>query len=86
MGVSNLQGTPWHLERFHRVEGDERRYKGRCKYYCDSNNQCAKRNGKCIGSGQCEEYDAMTDEEFKAKQAKLRKSSKSIGEDDCFWY
>jgi len=28
MGVSNLQGTPWYLERVHRVEGDELDIKG----------------------------------------------------------
>lgn len=50
MGLSNFQGTPWHLERVHRCEDDERRYKGRCIFYCDWNNQCKRRNGKCIGS------------------------------------
>lgn len=84
--ISKLQGTPWHAERVHRAEGDDRRYKGRCKYYVDSNKQCRRKYGKCIGSAHCDEYDAMTDEEFKNKQAKARKLSKKIGEDDCYWY
>ena len=33
MHVNRLTGSPWHKERVHRSEGDERRYKGRCKYY-----------------------------------------------------
>lgn len=33
MSVERLTGTPWHKERVHREEGDDRRYKGRCKYY-----------------------------------------------------
>lgn len=86
MGISKLQGTPWHAERVHREEGDARRYKGRCKYYRDFDNQCNRRNGKCIGSAHCDEYLAMTDEEFKVKQAKARKSSKKVGEDDGYWY
>lgn len=84
--ISKLQGTPWHEERVHRAEGDERRYKGRCIFYVDSSNQCKKRNGICIGSAHCDEYNAMSDEEFKRKRARQRKSSKSIGEDDCYWY
>lgn len=86
MGISKLQGTPWHAERVHREEGDSHRYKGRFKYYRDADNQCNRRNGKCIGSAHCDEYLAMTDEEFKVKQAKARKSSKKVGEDDCYWY
>ena len=86
MGINRLQGTPWHEEKIHRQDGDDRRYKGRCRNYYDSNNQCSRRNGKCIGSAHCDEYEAMTDEEFKIKQAQKRKPTKKIGEDDCFWY
>ena len=86
MGVRNFQGTPWHEERFHRNEGDERRYKGRCKYYIDSNNHCKYRNEKCIGSAHCGDYNAMTDTEFRIKQSKRNHSSKKTGEDDCYWY
>ena len=82
MGANRLQGTPWHEERYHRQDGDERRYKGRCKYYIDATGRCKCKVCKCIGSAHCDDYEAMTDEEFKAKH----KSAKKTGEDDCFWY
>ena len=86
MGANRLQGIPWHEERFHRTEGDERRYKGRCKYYSDEDGKCSYRYDRCLGSGQCDYYEAMTDQEFKLKQARLRRSKKKNGEDDCAWY
>ena len=86
MGVRKLQNTPWHAEQVHRAEGDDRRYKGRCKYYSYNGESCSKRNGRCIGSAHCMEYDALSDEEFKAKQAKQRKPSRSNGDDECYWY
>ena len=88
MGVNRLQGTPWHAEQFHRSENDDRRYKGRCKHYSDFDNHCSRRCGKCIGSAHCMEYDAMSDEEFKAKQKQrtVKKTVKKTGEDDCYWY
>ncbi len=67
MGLRNLQGTPWHLENLHSKENDDRRYKGRCKYYSDSDNSCVTRGIKCVGSAHCEAYEEMTDEEFKQK-------------------
>lgn len=30
MGVNKMAGSPWHKERVHRAENDDRRYKGRC--------------------------------------------------------
>ena len=86
MGANRLQGTPWHEEKFHRSDGDDRRYKGRCRNYVDSTGRCTRKVCKCIGSAHCDEYDAMTDEEFKAKQARMRRSAKKTGEDDCFYY
>ncbi len=84
MGINQLQGTPWHLEKVHRNEDDDRRYKGRCRHYFDSNDHCSLRSGRCMGSAHCDEYEAMSDAEFKEKQEKRRKKSK--GEDDCYWY
>ena len=47
MGVNKLKGTPWHTERVLRSEGDDRRYKGRCKYYSYENDRCTYQSGKC---------------------------------------
>lgn len=88
MGANRLQGTPWHPEQFHRSDEDDRRYKGRCKYYKDDTGQCSYRFEKCIGSAHCLNYVAMTEEEFRKKQTnnQAKKSKKKIGEDDCYWY
>lgn len=82
MHVNRLTGSPWHKERVHRSEGDERRYKGRCKYYRFENSYCTYRCGSCIGSAHCNDYQAISEEEFK----KRKKSRKKSGEDDCYWY
>ena len=68
MGVRNLTGISWHLERVHRAEGDEKRYKGRCEYYKYRDNFCSLRNGKCIGSAHCDDYSEISDEAFKFRQ------------------
>lgn len=88
MGISRLQGTPWHLEQYHREEGEDRRYKGRCRHYEYESDRCAFGFTKCKGSAHCMEYDALSDEEFKEKQKANQKAKKkeNKGEDDCFWY
>jgi len=52
-------GTVWGIERIHRAEGDERRYKGRCRYYCDE--YCRQRATKCGGSAHCEYYEEISE-------------------------
>lgn len=71
MGINKFTGSPWHVENVHRAEGDDRRYKGRCKYY-KYNNMCKYRMTKCIGSAHCTSYTALSEEEFKKKQKKQK--------------
>lgn len=87
MGVEKMVGTPWHVERMHRQEGDDRRHKSRCEYYCLGNNNCEKRHGKCIGSAHCEEYKELSNIEIKQRQLRNKNlNKKKTGEDDCYWY
>ncbi|MDY6323547.1 MAG: hypothetical protein SPL99_00550 [Catonella sp.] len=90
MGLREMQGTPWHAERVHRDEYDDRRYKGRCEFYSYGSEYCRKQNGKCIGSAHCSKYKPISEEEFKKRQktSQSRNSSaKGTGEDeDIFWY
>ncbi len=89
MGVKHLAGTPWHKEQMHRQEGDDRRYKGRCKYYEYDGNGCKRRCGRCIGSAHCEEYVAISEEEFRLRQMTQQKAKKKPSggdDDDCYWY
>jgi len=54
--VSGLQGTPWHVERFHREEGDPRRHRSRCKHYNKEEKRCVLRGYNCYGAGHCDLY------------------------------
>ena len=89
MGVNRMTGSPWHAERVHRKEGDDRRYKGRCEYYEYNSDYCSYRSGKCIGSAHCTKYKMISEEEFKIRQKQNQKASSAKpkkGDDDCFWY
>ena len=54
MGMNKLQGTPWHVERVHRSEGDARRSKRKCLYYLDG--ECKVNNRDCYKSAHCSKY------------------------------
>ena len=88
MKVGRMTGTPWHIERVHRSEGDDRRHKKRCKFYKYESNYCSYRCIKCIGSAHCGEYQAISDEEFKKRQKEQnkKKAKKNTLDDDVFWY
>lgn len=68
MSSNRLTGTSWHVERLHRSEDDQRRYKGRCRYYRYEDKYCKARYGRCSGSAHCPNYVALSDNEFKQKQ------------------
>ena len=57
MGISTeLTGTPWHVERFARAEGDEKRHSHRCKYFRSENKYCKYYCEKCRGATHCDYY------------------------------
>lgn len=58
-----MTGTPWHVERIHRKEGDARRSKKRCQYY--DNGDCVSYAQPCYGSAHCARY----------KEAEIKKTS-----------
>lgn len=72
MSVKRMQGTPWHIEKITRAEGDERRHRSRCKYYDKREKFCEKRNGRCIGSAHCEEYKERQIEEEDTPQKHIK--------------
>lgn len=61
--VSELTGTPWHVEKLTRGEGDERRHKSRCIYYRKPDSYCKYQYIKCSGSRYCKYYKAKEIEE-----------------------
>lgn len=60
--VSELTGTPWHVEKLTRNEGDERRHKSRCIYYRKKDSYCKYQYIECIGSRYCKYYKAKESE------------------------
>ena len=54
MGLSELTGTPWHVDKYHREEGDNVRHKSKCRYYYKG--ECRKLGFRCYGSAHCEHY------------------------------
>ena len=85
MGVRNLSGTPWHVEKMTRKDGEDRRDKRRCEFYAYNENFCRRRNGKCIGSAHCSDYAAISEEAFKQRQNQ-RKKPKTQADNDVYWF
>ena len=54
--LNKMAGTPWHIEKMHRKEGDGKRHRSRCIYYDCMEPSCKKRMLKCKGSAHCDFY------------------------------
>ena len=55
--LERLTGSPWHVEKMTRQEGDEKRHKSRCiNYKGKESNQCRIFGGRCHGSAHCSYY------------------------------
>lgn len=56
--MSKIQGTPWHVGRYTRPEGDERRHRSNCVYFRKKDKFCTKCYVGCIGSAHCDYYES----------------------------
>ena len=56
MGLSDLYGEPWHIEHYHREEGDEKRHRSKCCYYNKETKYCSYYLSKCYGASHCNYY------------------------------
>ena len=57
MGISqSMTGSPWHVERMHRKEGDAKRHKNKCVYFDKERGFCSSKRIKCFGSAHCDKY------------------------------
>ena len=58
MGIKSVMtGSPWHVEKMVRQEGDSRRHRSRCIHNDKKNSHCSKVVGKCIGAAHCSYYE-----------------------------
>ena len=54
--LSRLTGTPWHVEKYAREDGDGRRHRSRCLYYEKEGAYCRMEVGRCKGAAHCAFY------------------------------
>lgn len=54
--LNQMAGTPWHIERYAREEGDRRRHRSRCVYYRKGDSHCEYSFSRCCGSAHCSHY------------------------------
>lgn len=55
--LERLTGSPWHIEKMTRQEGDAKRHKSRCIHFKGKeSNQCKIYGGRCHGSAHCTYY------------------------------
>ena len=54
--LNRLTGTPWHVDRYTREEGDSRRHRSRCIYYRKEDSYCRQELGRCRGAAHCDFY------------------------------
>lgn len=75
-GINRLTGTPWHVERYAREDGDERRHRSRCIYYQKPDAYCSQIVGKCRGAAYCSYYTEFLPEEFENTRTEITETSK----------
>lgn len=54
--LKRMSGTPWHVEKMTRAEGDDKRDRKKCINHRKEGNYCSVYAGKCRGSAHCPEY------------------------------
>lgn len=54
--LNRFTGSPWHVGKWTRKNGDPRRHRSRCKYYSRCSNHCSKINSNCFGTAHCQYY------------------------------
>lgn len=69
MGISKMQGSPWHIEKIHH----EKRDLLRCKYYDPFEKYCSYRCKKCVGTYYCMYYCPLKNKEYSEKLAEIKK-------------
>ena len=77
MGVRHMTGTPWHVERLTREEGDDRRNRRHCIHYREGT--CGIYGERCRGTAHCHYYESKSIS-VKHKKHQRNKQLKEINE------
>ena len=70
--ISKMTGAPWHVNKFTRQDGDDKRHRSRCKNYKKSYSLCLLYQGRCRGAAYCKHYQE-TEKASTATSANLSK-------------
>lgn len=73
MGISKMQGTPWHIEKI----SHEKREKMRCKEYDPFDRYCLYRGKNCVGTYYCMYYKQISSKEYAIRLAEVKKKKKN---------
>ncbi len=73
-----ISGTPWHVERFTRAEGDERRHRSRCIHYIKERKTCIKVAGPCNGAAHCKFYKEVVKNNTSTQNDVLKSNNKEV--------
>ena len=80
--LGEMQGTPWHVEKFTRKEGDARRHRSHCIHYDKGSKHCDVTGVGCRGASHCQRYSIQkpkqTIKEKTFAQTSIRTSSKTL--------
>lgn len=78
--LNQMSGTPWHINKYMRGEGDERRHRSRCIYYNKHEKHCSKYYSTCYGASHCPYYEVEEKEQYEVKkvQSKSKEQKKSF--------
>ena len=75
MGVSQLQGTPWHIEIMHGEKGEKKRSKLRCAHYDPLTKKCRVKQ-ECGGTMYCTQYSALGKNTYKKRKETVEEIKK----------
>ena len=76
--LGQLQGSPWHTEKFSRKPGDKRRHRNRCAHYNRAQEFCEKEVGRCRDAAHCRfYYESVPEGVTKTPQPESKKIDKA---------
>ena len=81
MGLNQFTGSPWHVGQWHRNEGEKRRHRSNCVYFCKEGHYCRHDKIPCYGSANCTAYRERANEVTK-KRGKVAYSASNVNKID----
>lgn len=65
--LNRFTGSPWHVDKWTRDDGEPRRHRSKCRYHSANTNHCSQINSNCFGSAHCQYYKERSASETSSK-------------------